>query len=575
MNKAAVFHRPTREFIYPLSRNELFVRFYCEKDDIESATLIYWKRNTHNIKEISLTRGYSGFFREDFSRTVLFDEPVHYIKYYFLLADSNGNKAYLTNKGVSSEYEDGDEFNFLCVGKNDYVLTPQWAQGAVWYQIFPDRFNRGGNGPGDGVVSWDSMPQGPDEKFGGNIRGIKDKVDYLSELGITALYLCPIFKADFNHKYATADYLQLDPDFGTDDDLKELVTSLHSKGIRIILDGVFNHTGTSFFAFQDIVEKGKDSEYLDWYFIHSLPVKTEPLSYECVGDYAPMPKLNTANEDVQRYIIGVMLHWIESFSIDGWRLDVADEVSPSLWARARNEIKNKYPETLLLAETWGDAYSLVGDGLSLDATMNYIFRDAFISFFKGHSTIDFFFSTLGEMYLKYPECVNRTNYNLLGSHDTERILTVLEGDKDMLRCAVALQFFMPGSPAVFYGDEVGLEGGNDPECRRGMLWGDKQDRSLFLFFRDIISLRKENVELTTGRIRVLFRDEEKRVFVLENSSMLLVMNVSENDEQIELSCLKDFVSVYAHNTINGDYCDTASVKLGAKSFVIFKRRMIK
>ncbi len=575
MNKAAIFHRPTREFIYPVSRNELFFRFYSANDDIQSATVIYWKRNTTPRKEASLKKGYSGFSREDFSKTILFDEPVHYIKYYFSLCDSSGNRTYLTNKGVSDEYVDGDEFNYLCVGERDYVSTPGWAQSAIWYQIFPDRFNRGEGISKEGLVNWDSVPKGPYEKFGGTLRGILEKVDYLSELGVTALYLCPIFKAEFNHKYATTDYLQLDSDFGTENDLKSLVTSLHSKGIRIILDGVFNHTGRSFFAFRDIIAKGKDSEYLDWYFVHSLPIEDNPLSYECVGDYGPMPKLNTANENVQRYIIDVMLYWIREYSIDGWRLDVADEISPSLWTRVRNAVKKEYPEAVLIGETWGDAFALIGDGLALDSTMNYIFRDAFISFFTGKSSIDFFFSTLGEMYMKYPECVNRANYNLLGSHDTERILTALRGDRDMLRCAIAMEFFLPGSPAIYYGDEVGLEGGNDPDCRRGMLWGEKQDRSLFIFFKNIIALRKGSKELAQGHIDVIFKDERRRVFALKNSSMLLVMNISDNEECMDLSYLKDFEPVLSHNKANEDYCEAASVKLGAKSFVILKRRMIK
>lgn len=573
MNRAAVFHRQSREFIYPLTRDNLFIRFYSEKNDILSAYIVYWKRGTSLVREISLKRGHSGFYREEYFTSIHFDEPVHYIKYYFVIIDSNGKKAYLSNKGVQDEYRTDDEFNFLCAGTRDYVSTPSWAEEAVWYQIFPDRFKREENAKNDLLASWTSTPEGPYERFGGTLRGITEKVEYLHELGITAVYLNPVFKAEFNHKYATCDYLHVDPDFGTDEDLRQLITSLHGKNIRIVLDGVFNHTGRDFFAFKDLVEKGESSAYRDWYYPHSFPVSESPLSYECVGDYAPMPKLNTSNVDVQEYCINIMLHWIREYDIDGWRLDVADEVDSSLWVRARNTIKELYPDVMLLGESWGDAYSIAGNGLLLDGVMNYLFRSAVIRLFSG-GRIDFFLDSLGEIFLKYPECVNRVNYNLLGSHDTERILTVLGGDKALLKCASVITFFMPGAPAIYYGDEVGMTGGNDPECRGGMFWNDKADKELFEFYRNLIAFRKGNSTLTKGRIEVLLKDEEKRAFVIKNGNYILVMNLSCNEVNLSLPCLSGLEPVFSCDMNKIDYCVSTSLKLDTKSFVIFRRRMI-
>ncbi len=576
MNRAAIFHRQTREFIYPQSREDLHVRFYAEKRDIMSAGIVYWKRNTSRMYEVSLKRGCTGFYREEFYADIHFFEPAHYIKYYFVVVDSEGTKAYLANKGVQGVFRDGDEFNFLCTGRRDYVTVPGWACGAVWYQIFPDRFYRGDNAQTDDcLVPWATVPEGPDERFGGTLRGITDRIDYLSSLGINVVYLNPVFKAEFNHKYATTDYLQIDPDFGTCEDFRRLVTSLHSRGIRIVLDGVFNHTGRSFFAFRDLKEKGENSRYKDWFYPHSFPLSENPLNYECVGDYAPMPKLDTSNEEVQTYIIGVMLHWLREYGIDGWRLDVADEVASSLWVRARNTIKAEFPDALLLGETWGDGYSLAGDGLLLDGVMNYLFRDAVISFCQGKSSVDFFLCALGEMYLKYPDQVNRVNLNLLDSHDTERIFTVLGEDRSMLRCAAALAFFLPGSPCIYYGDEAGLTGGNDPDCRRGMLWGEDQDRGLLAFFKDMVSFRKSGPGLSNCRMEVLYKSDEKRSFVLRNGDFILAMNASVSVQSLSLPYLESFEAVLPSDRRKEDYCTTTSLKLDAKSFVIFKRRMMK
>ena len=575
MNRAAMFHRQSREFIYPTSREDLHVRFYAEKSDIASAGMVYWKRNTSHVNEASLKRGSVGFYREEFCTDIHFHEPVHYLKYYFIITDLQGRKAYLTNKGVQSEFRDGDEFNFLCTGRRDYVSTPSWAAGAVWYQIFPDRFSRGGNVEDDCLVAWSTIPEGPYERFGGTLCGITDRIDYLSSLGVSVVYLNPVFKADFNHKYATTDYLQIDSDFGTCEDFRRLVTSLHSRGIRIVLDGVFNHTGRSFFAFRDLEENGADSRYADWFYPHSFPLSENPLNYECVGDYPPMPKLDTSNEEVQTYIIGVMLHYLREYGIDGWRLDVADEVASSLWVRARNAIKAEFPDAILLGETWGDGYTLVGDGLLLDGVMNYLFRDAVVSFCQGRCSVDFFLCALGEMYLKYPDPINRVNLNLLGSHDTERILTVLGCDRSMLRCAVALSFFLPGAPCIYYGDEAGMTGANDPDCRRGMLWGEKQDSLLVEFYKDMVSFRKSCPGLSAGKMEVLFESEEKRSFVLENGNYVLAMNASSSLQELPLPYPDSLDAVFPHDCMKEDYCATASLKLDAKSFVIFKRRMMK
>lgn len=393
-------------------------------------------------------------------------------------------------------------------------FVPDWVKDAVFYQIFPERFANGdkANDP-PGVEAWGGRPTGRNF-FGGDLRGIIDHLDYIQDLGANAIYLNPIFEATTNHKYNTADYMRIDPHFGDDATFKRLLDSCHARGIRVVIDGVFNHTGVAFFAFADIRAKGERSLYKDWFTIRSFPVgpPSNP-NYECWWGYGSLPKLNTGNPAVRQYLFDVTRKWT-TMGVDGWRLDVPNEIPHDFWIEWRKLVKSINPECYIVGEIWDNATAwLQGD--QFDAVMNYRFREPCVKFFmQGASTPTAFDTALAHQRQNYPEEVNFALQNLLGSHDTERLLTVCGGDVERQKLAVLFQMTYPGAPMVYYGDEIGMRGGKDPECRGTMIWdGKKQRGDLLEWYRKMITLRRTSGVWRRGSFETLRADDQQQVYL--------------------------------------------------------------
>ena len=382
----------------------------------------------------------------------------------------------------------------------------------MYYQIFPERFRNGdaSNDP-PGTEHWGAPPT-RGNFMGGDLRGIIEKLDYIRDLGATCLYLTPIFKAPSNHKYDTVDYFDIDPAFGTKDDLAELVRTAHKLGLRVLLDGVFNHCGYYWPPFQDVVKHGESSGYASWFFPQSFPMNERLENYDCVGHYKWMPKIHLADASARDYFITVGKYWIRNFHIDGWRLDVADEAPTQFWEHFSDAIKKEDPGALLLGETWADAHRLLAPN-RLDSAMNYLFRDAAADWLAKDkirpAELD---HRLNRMLSLYPWETALRLYNPLDSHDTERFRWLCR-DKRRHALAIALQMAFPGCPAVFYGDEVGLTGGNDPDCRLAMEWDEeKQDKELFAYYRKLIGIRRESPSLLRGDFRTCLCDDASNVY---------------------------------------------------------------
>jgi glycosidase len=417
--------------------------------------------------------------------------------------------------------------------------VPAWVKDAVFYQIFPERFANGDvlNDP-QGTLAWGGVPTSR-SFFGGDLRGIITKLKYLSSLGINAIYLNPIFASSSNHKYNTADYLRIDPAFGDERTFKELVDSCHSRGIRIILDGVFNHTGTDFFAFVDARNKGAKSAYASWYNFHSFPVgpPNKP-NYDCWWGHGSLPKLMTGNPEVRKFLFDVTRHWM-SLGIDGWRLDVPNEIPHEFWIAWRRLVKSLNPDAYIVGEIWDNGAAwLQGD--QFDAVMNYRFRSACVDFFAlNRTSVSGFDSILARQRHDYPPEVDYCLLNLLGSHDTERFLTMCYGDVARWKLAVLFQMTYPGAPSVYYGDEVGMSGGKDPGCRGTMVWDPAlQNRDLLKFTTDAIHLRRTEEVLRRGTFTTLLRDNAREVYGFlrddDSSSAIVVLNRSEAKRQVFL-----------------------------------------
>jgi cyclomaltodextrinase len=429
------------------------------------------------------------------------------------------------------------------------ITTPDWVKDAVFYQIFPDRFARSERMPKpSNLEDWDSPPTVYGFK-GGDLTGVAERLDYLQELGITAIYFNPIFESAANHRYHTIDYYQVDPILGGNDAFRRLLDAAHARGIRIVLDGVFNHASRGFYQFNHTLENGSASPYLDWFHFDETwlqsgrPLNAYPgveeqgfmrrgeslqrLGYQAWWDLPALPKLNTDTEAVRRFLFDVACHWID-LGIDGWRLDVPYEIDDdAFWREFRRVVKAANPEAYIVGEIWGDAQCwLLGD--QFDAVMNYGVSRACLGFFGGERldtterpggyelrplSASQFADAVDNMASSCDWQVTLAQFNLLDSHDMPRFLTLVGGDRDALRLATLFQMTFPGAPCIYYGDEIGMEGQHDPDCRRTFPWDESRwDHDLLDWFRRAIALRQAHPVLRRGGFQRLLADDVAGVY---------------------------------------------------------------
>lgn len=519
MNRSAVTHASLLPFRQPLARNLVRFRLLAAFGDLSACSLAYWKRTEPEARQIAEMhiRCEDGQ-QSEWMAEVRFPEEAHYIKYDFVLRDKVGETLYYNEQGFFAHAPLTGHFELLQVNASDIRSLPEWSKGCVYYQIFPERFAIGNHSKNQhSYAPWNASPT-RENFLGGDLRGILEHLPYLQELGVECLYLNPVFLADFNHKYATSDFFRIDPDFGTQDDLIDLVEAAHQAHIRVVLDGVFNHVGVHFAPFADLLEKGERSRYRDWFFPKCFPIKISAECYECVGDYQHMPRLRVANPETREYVLSVIRYWMNAAHIDGWRFDVADELDAGAVRYWRDQVRISHPEALFLGETWGDASGLLNEGDLFDSAMNYLLRDVLLDYFArnaiNETTLD---HRLQKILMKYTDETCSVLYNCLGSHDTARLLTQCRGDKTRMRMAMAFQILFPGCPAVYYGDELGMQGENDPGCRAGMIW-ESGDMALLAHVKHLISLRKQSKAIRMGSYRTLMADNERHLFAFERSS---------------------------------------------------------
>jgi cyclomaltodextrinase / maltogenic alpha-amylase / neopullulanase len=542
MQLEAIYHRPKLNWSYAYDNETIHIRLRTKKGDVKKVTAIVGDKYAWDttVQEVIMS---------PFTSDALFDywqceakPPFRRLRYGFHL-QAGKEHIWLTEEGFRSKaFKTADGlFDFPFLNPADVFTPPAWVKEAVFYQIFPERFANGdpSNDP-EGVLEWGGKPE-PRNFFGGDLQGVMDHLDHIEELGINAIYFTPVFEATTNHKYDTQDYMKVDPHFGTNEKLKELVKACHSRGIRVLLDAVFNHSGKTFPPFVDVLEKGAESIYADWFHVREWPLQVVEgvPTYDTFAFEPIMPKLNTENPEVKEYLLQVAKYWISEVGIDGWRLDVANEVDHRFWRSFRDVVKAANPDAYILGEIWHDSLMwLQGD--QFDAVMNYPFTNAVLDFVtKGKLDGAGFANAVGGQLAGYSQQANESAFNLLDSHDTPRLLTQCGGDKRMLKLAALLQFSFPGTPCVYYGDEVGMSGGGDPGCRGCMVWdADQQDRDLLLFYRRLIALRKEHEALRTGALRFVHAKpgDSRLVFerVTDRERLLVIGNAGRRSAQLSV-----------------------------------------
>ncbi|QTM98494.1 alpha-glycosidase [Sediminibacillus dalangtanensis] len=497
MLKEAVYHRPKDNFAYMYDQETLHILLQTKKDDVKSVSLIFgdpydWKEKKWQADSKLMRRSGSTDLHDYWFAEI--KPPFRRLRYGFR-CESEEEVCYYTEGGFFDSMPN-DIANYFCfpyLHAVDVFSPPSWVKDTVWYQIFPERFANGDAtlDPPD-TLAWGSAKPTPENFFGGDFQGVIDHLDYLEELGINGIYFTPIFTAYSNHKYDTIDYRQIDPQFGDKKVFRRLVDACHKRGIRVMLDAVFNHSGYYFPPFQDVLTHQEKSRYKDWFHLWEFPVTSEKHpNYDTFGFVGSMPKLNTNNQEVKEYLLRTAQYWVEEFDIDGWRLDVANEVDHSFWREFRQAVKSIKPDVYILGEIWHDSMPwLRGD--QFDAVMNYPFTNQAIDFFAEQKiTATAFAEAITKVLHMYPANVNETAFNLLDSHDTPRIATLAGGDKNKIRLLYLFQLSFIGTPCLYYGDEIGMTGGQDPGCRACMEWDEnKQDLALLAFVRSLIGIRK-------------------------------------------------------------------------------------
>ncbi len=516
MFREAIDHRPKNAFAYAVDSKTLHIKLRAKKDDLKKVTLIngdpyVWGDSGWTFDRLEMKKAGSDDLFDYWLAEV--SPPFRRLRYGFELNDGEEQLTY-TERGFFEETPNDTSYYFCFPFLNpaDVFQPPEWVKATVWYQIFPERFANGDPSiDPKGTLPWGSTAPTPTNFFGGDLQGVIDHLDHLEDLGITGVYFTPIFKAESNHKYDTIDYFEIDPQFGDKATFKTLVEACHARGIRVMLDAVFNHSGYFFEPFQDVLKKGADSQYADWFHLHSKTVETSPKpNYDTFAFTPFMPKLNTEHPEVKTYLLKVGAYWVEEFDIDGWRLDVANEVDHAFWREFRKTVRTIKSDVYILGEIWHDAMPwLQGD--QFDAVMNYRYTSAALDFLaKGTLTAQGLSDELTRVFMSYPEPVNQVAFNLLDSHDTPRLLTQCGEDSKKMDLLYVTQMTLPGTPCIYYGDEVGMSGGNDPGCRACMIWDpEEQDQDRYAFLKKWIALRAAHPVLgSEGAVQFLPTEHE-------------------------------------------------------------------
>lgn len=582
INIQAIRHIPNSKMAYPIDEETLFISLEVAKNDIDKVEMIIGDPHDYIPDDnmvyhwvikinprIEMQKCYSNELYDYFicKPTLKYGRA----KYSFVLY--KGNDIYYYGSKVIRKIEKDDQtiydnYEYFCfpyINEEDIIKPIPWINNTIWYQIFPERFSH--HNDGKKYLPWGSVEKGITNNmfFGGNLLGIIDKIPYLKELGINGIYFTPIFESPSTHKYDTTDYFKIDPQFGTNDDFKLLVDTCHKYDIKVMLDAVFNHCGWSHPFFQDVVKNGKNSKYYDCFYyldenfinfdiVNNVPaIKKRIIPNFRTFAFTPfMPKMNTSNPIMQNYLLEVTKYWITNYDIDGYRLDVSNEVSHTFWRKFRALCDSLKKDFYVLGENWEDSNPWLGND-QLNAVMNYEFSYPIWMFFgeRKYDAKKFVYS-INDVILKYPQNASKNMFNLISSHDTERMLHRCKENTKAFMLAYIFLFSFPGSPSIYYGDEIGLTGNNDPDNRRCMIWDkNRQNLNLLQFFKKMISIRKTNQDLHDVDINWLLYDNN--IIIYKKVDTIVIMNNNHETLKVNLPneiTHKQFYDLYNDKNIS-------------------------
>ncbi|GMQ62371.1 glycoside hydrolase family 13 protein [Vallitalea maricola] len=619
MNIAAIYHEAKSKYAYAYDKETVHIKIRTGKDEVDEIKLIYGdpfhygpKEDEVNISEwkadsslgIPMLKEYSTGIHDYWFCEI--KPKWKRAKYAFLIKNKDTKVIFGSREIIDLNIVDDKKriynlenfFNFPYVNHEDIYDAPEWVADTTWYQIFTERFCNGDSSINDeNVLEWGSIDNVTNDMFfGGDLRGVINKLDYIKEMGFTGIYFTPIFQSPSSHKYDIEDYYKIDSHFGTNDTFKELVQEAHKRGIRIMLDAVFNHCGWRHPYWQDVVKKGRDSKYYDCFYINGDSVVNFPLddnndpdidnmtyenlvnfNYATFGFTPRMPKWNTDNEIVKEHLLGAAKYWIEEYDIDGWRLDVSNEVSHEFWREFRKEVKGVKKDVVIIGENWDEAFPWLHSG-QFDSTMNYDLLMPIWSFFGKNNNVHIkpshFIESVNRVLTTYPKNILKNMFNLVDSHDTERILTVCYENADKTNLAYLFQFTFPGTPSIYYGSEVGVNGNTDPNNRKCMVWdNNKHNDKIKNHLKTLINLRNTYKAFNSTELRWVDYDNEKEYLIYKKVSdeqeLYIIMNNSNQELNITLPeqlMNKKVEDIYNQQEMNLSY----EVVMKENSFLILR-----
>lgn len=562
MNTLAILHILDSQYSHCIGNDTVEIRLrVAQQDQFDAVNIIYGNKYTFQTtrQSVAMKRCFQdGQFAYYIVQLSLQDVRLVYI--FNIVQD--GINYYYSEDGLDTTYNYAiaylNAFQVPFINAIDVHHVVPWMKTAVFYEIFVDRFDIGDKHKDTSYINleWGQRPT-PKSFAGGDIKGIISRLDYIADLGVNALYLTPLFNSISNHKYDISDYYNVDRQFGTNKDLLELVDKCHQRGIKVLLDAVFNHCSDRLPQFVDVVNKGNKSKYYNWFMIEGDTVDKQRVNYQCFGSCSYMPKFNTSNMQAQNFLIDVAVHWIEQYDIDGWRLDVADEVSHNFWRNFRRAVKQVKEDCVIIGENWHDAHSyLMGD--QYDSIMNYAFTKNIVDYFaKDRLDAQGMADRLSGLLMRNTTPANQMLLNLLDSHDTHRLVSIMKGNVDRLKCAIAVLFMYIGVPCIYYGTEVALEGGYDPDCRRTMPWQViGQDNCITDIIVQLSQLKQQDV-LSSGDIAIESRDDMLIIHrSTDRTKLSLYVNITDSCKQLQAN------AVLSHNYYNN--------QLGKDGFAIIE-----
>lgn len=612
-----IYHEAKSKYAYIFDKDTVHLRLFATKNQIKSIAVLFGDPFNHapnpdnNNHWEWVNEGTNDTLMEKECSTAQYDyffialHPKYKrMKYAFLI-----NNQYLFGcreiVDITLQPESTNNlfnfFNFPYLNEEDIFSAPKWIEDQVWYSIFPERFNNGDpsiNHPN--TMAWgDTTSYSNEQRFGGDLRGIINKLDYIKNIGFTGIYMTPIFESDSTHKYDVNNYYKIDKAFGDNETFKELVEKAHNVGLKIMLDAVFNHCGFRHPYFQDVIKNGKKSPYYDCFYIidrnkniinfelnEDNTIKREKiggmfknhdlLNYRTFAFTPYMPKLNTNHPVMKEHLLNAATYWIKEYDIDGWRLDVSNEVSHKFWREFRDTVKAAKSDAYIVGENWDNSNPwLHGD--QYDGVMNYELLFPLWSYFGTNTTTPPYTSTefmykINKLLVDYPKNVLRSMYNLVDSHDTTRILEICSNNIQLVKLPYLFLFSFPGAPSIFYGGEVGVTGKHDPDNRHCMIWDkESQNQEILSHIKKLIELRQHSADYKSTEISWILVDDELELLIYKKGETYFIINKSDKSQTISLP--KELQHQHLNDLYNNKTIALSeSIKIDPYGFHIFKKK---